>query len=189
MKPWRTADTIGAMRTPLRLIVWLATAALAACYESPVPLDPAPQADIEPGVIGAWRCLPPEPGPTDGPANLTVTRSRGRVYDAVFVADGEEPDRYEAYASVVKGRQVVNVRDLKATNAKPWAFVQYALLRPDVLEIRIADDDAFTGVAATPAALRKRFEAGEPRLFTGYCVCVRQKKTDPPGPDAPPRAN
>ena len=165
----------------LRLIFWVAIAALPACYESPVPLDPVPQADIDSGLIGAWRCLPPDPGPDAEPANLTVARSRDRVYEAVFTADDEDPDRYEVYASVVKGRQVLNVRDVGATNGKPWAFVQYALLRPDVLEIRIADDEAFKGVAATPAALRKRFEgmAGDPRLFTGYCVCVRQKRTGP----------
>jgi hypothetical protein len=169
------------MKALLRPIVWLAVAAFPACYESPVPLDAAPQADIDPGVVGAWRCLPPEPGPTDEPANLTVTPSRDRVYEAVFTADGEDPDRYEAHASLVKGTRVVNVRDLSATNGKPWAFATYALLRPDVLEIRIADDDAFKGVEPMPAALRKRFEslAGDARLFSGYCVCVRQKKSGP----------
>lgn len=176
--PRWAGDTIGPMRTLLRTVIGLAATAFAACYESPVPLDPTPQADLDQGVIGAWRCLPPEPGPTDEPANLTVTRGRDRVYDVVFDADD---DRYEAYASVVKGRHVVNVRDLSDTKGRPWVFMQYALLRPDILEIRIADDDALEGVEATPGALRKHMEAlaGEPRLFTGYCVCVRQKKAEP----------
>lgn len=93
----------------------------------------------------------------------------------------KDPDRYEAHVSLVKGTRVVNVRDLSSSNGKPWAFATYALLRPDVLEFRIANDEAFKGVEATPPALRKRFEgmAGDPRLFTGYCVCVRQKRTGP----------
>jgi hypothetical protein len=172
------------MKALLRPVVWLAVAALPGCYESPVPLDPAPQADLDPGLVGSWRCLPPEPRPDDDPANLTITRSRERVYEAVFTADGETPDRYEAHASVVEGRQVVNVRDVEARdprppNGKPWAFAQYTLLRPDVLEIRIADDEALKDVEPTPAALRKRLERGDAALFTGYCVCVRQKRTGP----------
>jgi ketosteroid isomerase-like protein len=177
-----TAATIGAMKRLHPLILGLAVAVLPACYESPVPLDPAPQADIDARVVGAWRCLPPDPDPTDTPANLTVTRTRDRVYEAVFAtADDDDPDRYEAYASVVKGRQVVNVRELSGTSRPPWTFMQYTLLRPDVLEILIASDDVLKDVAPTPSALRKRMEglADDPRLFSGYCICVRQKKTDP----------
>jgi len=161
-----------------RLLPILAAVAIAACYESPVPLDVAPQADIDGGIVGAWRCLPPAPGPTDQPANMTVTRVRDRVYAVVFSGDGEEPDRYEAHASVLNGGTVINVRDLAGADRKPWTFVRYTLLRPDVLEVRIADEDAFKGVEPAPAALRKRMESlsGNPSLFTGYCVCVRQKK-------------
>jgi hypothetical protein len=164
--------------TLLRLFPVLAVTALSGCYTSPVPLAPAPEADIDAGVVGAWRCLPPDPGPGDEPANLTVARARDRVYAVAFGEEGEEPDRYEAHASLVKGETVVNVRDLSPDDRKPWTFLRYTLLRPDILEIRIAAEDALEGVEPTAAALRSRFEGkiGDPALFTGYCVCVRQKK-------------
>jgi hypothetical protein len=152
--------------------------AAAGCYESPVPLDPAPQADIDAAAVGSWRCLGSSPDADGEAVTITVARTRDRVYEADFIEEGKEPDRYEAYASLVKGKPVMNVRDLGATNGKPWTFARYELLRPDVLEIRVAADDALKGGEPTAAALRKRIEAmsGDPRLFEGYCVCVRQKK-------------
>lgn len=166
------------MKGSARLVL-LAAAATAGCYESPVPLDPAPQADIDPRLVGSWRCLGAEPNAGDEAITITIARIRDRVYEADFIEDGKEPDRYEAYASLVKGKPVVNVRELKASqgNSKAWVFAGYELLHPNVLEIRIADEDAFEGVEATPAAMRKRFEslAGSPRLFGGFCVCARQK--------------
>lgn len=165
-------------RAPLALAV--AVMAAAGCYESPVPLDPAPQADLDPGVVGSWRCLPAAPDADGEAITIIVKRLRDRVYQADFIEDGKEPDRYEAYASLVKGKPIVNVRELKADagNDKAWVFARYELLRPDVLEIGIADEDAFEGVEPTPAAMRKRFEsrAGDPRLFGGFCVCARQKR-------------
>ena len=169
---------MGRAMTKTRLALVLAATAAGGCYESPAPLDPAPQADIDPGVVGAWRCLAADAGASDDPVTITVTRTRDRMYEAAFIEEGKEPDRYEAYASLVKGRPVVNVRDLAATNGKPWTFARYSLLRPNILEIRVAADDALKGVDPTPAALRKRIEsmASDPRLSSGYCVCVRQKK-------------
>ena len=63
-----------------------------------------------------------------------------------------------------------------ATNVR-LKTVARDLLRPDVLEIRVAADDALRGSDNTAGALRKRMESmsGDPRLFDGFCVCVRQK--------------
>lgn len=165
------------MTLPARLALTLALAAAGGCYESPVPLDPAPQADIDPGVVGTWRCLGSGADPGDEAVTIIVKRTRDRVYEADILEEGQEPDRYEAHASLVGGRPLMNVRDLDATKGKPWTFARYDLLRPDVLEIRVAADDALKGVDPTAAALRKRITSlsGDPRLFAGFCVCVRQK--------------
>jgi hypothetical protein len=164
---------------PAALVLAAAVVAASGCYESPVPLDPAPQADLDPGVVGSWRCLGAAPDADGEAITIAIARTRDRVYQADFIEDGKEPDRYEAYASLVKGKQVVNVRELKADagKGKDWVFARYELLRPDVLEIGIADDDQFKGVEATAAGIRKHFEsrAADPRLLGGFCVCVRQK--------------
>ena len=158
------------------LAVAVLAASLPACL-SPVPLDPTPQADLDPRLVGTWRCVSGEMDDDDEHLNLKIARARDRVFPIEMGEPGEESERYEAHASLVEGRTIVNVRDvdLKPT-AKPWDFAEYDLLRPDLLVIRLNDFDAFEGVDLTPAALRKRIaEAG---AFTDFCVCVRHKKKD-----------
>jgi hypothetical protein len=152
----------------------LLAVSLPACL-SPVPLDPTPQGDLDPRIVGAWRCLSAQMGDDDKPLSLTVAPSRDRVYAVEMFEPGETPDRFEAHASLVDGRTIVNVRDV-ASNAgeKSWDFAEYDLLRPNVLEIRIADGDMFEGVESTPAALRARI--AKPDAFADFCVCVRQRK-------------
>ena len=151
---------------------------MAACYESPVPLDPVAQTDMDPALVGAWRCLPSNASSTDEPANLTVGRAPNRMFAVTFQEGNQPPDRYEAHASLLKGRPLVNLRDLSSANKKPWSFVRYELLRPSVLLIQVVDADAVKGVEAVPGALRKRIEAlsGQASLYVDCCVCVRQKK-------------
>ena len=152
--------------------VAMLAAVLPACL-SPVPLDPKPQADLDPRLVGAWRCLPPEAAADDEPITLTVAAPRERVYTVTMAETGKEPDEYEAHGSTLGGRTIANVRDLGAKD-KPWDFAEIEFLRPNVLLIRLAGEDAFKGVAPTPAALRERM--GKPGAFSDFAVCVPQKK-------------
>jgi hypothetical protein len=154
------------------LAVAMLALSLPACL-SPVPLDPRPQADLDPRLVGAWRCLPPAAAPDDEPANLTIASGVDRVYAVEFGEAGKDKDRYEAHASTVGERTVVNVRDLSGGD-EPWDFLDYEFVRPNILLIRIAGEDAFKGVALTPATLRERM--GKPGAFTDFAVCVPQKK-------------
>jgi hypothetical protein len=155
--------------------VGLLAASLPACL-SPVPLDPTPQADLDPRIVGGWRCLSAEMDDDDKPLSLTVARRRERVYAVEMSEPGDDPERFEAHASLVEGRIIVNVRDITRTaGSKPWDFAEYTFLRPDVLEIRLAgfeDDD----VELTPAALRSRI--AQPGAFSDFCVCLRQRKKE-----------
>ena len=155
------------------MVVAALAASLPACL-SPVPLDPTPQADLDPRLLGSWRCLGPGMAASDESVDLTVSRARERVYAATFGDTGDEtPDRYEAHASRIGPRTVLNVRDLSG-GEKPWDFVEYELLRPGVLLLRLAGEDAYKDVAATPAALRARM--AKPEAFTDFCVCVPLEK-------------
>lgn len=71
-----------------RLAAVLITAGLAAgCYESEVPLDPAPLADFDAGLAGAWRCLPVDGEPDEPAATLTVAHGQAaRTFDATWEA-------------------------------------------------------------------------------------------------------
>ena len=159
-------------RALLHSAICLSAYLTAACYESPFPLDPMPQADIDAGVPGAWHCVSSDPGDRD--MTLTIARMRDRVYAVTFQEFNHESDRYEAHASVVAGTTLVNLRSVKPS-AKPWIFVRYALLQPKVLQLQIVDDNALKQVAASPAAVRQAIarQLKDAALFTDACTCVR----------------
>lgn len=144
----------------------------AGCYESAFPLGSEPEADLAPGVPGAWHCVTADPGDRD--VTLTIERTRDRVYAVTLREFGQEPDQYEAHASVVAGVVVVNVRDL-TPSPKPWVFVRYSLLQPKVLQLQVVDDNAMKGVTPSPAGVRQFLEQRmkDAALFADVCTCVR----------------
>ena len=160
------------------MAVAVLAASLPACL-SPVPLDPTPQADLDPKLLGSWRCLGPGMAANDETVDLTVANARDRVYAVTFGDTGDEtPDRYEVHASRVGSRTVLNVKDLSG-GEKPWDFVEHQFLRPRVLLIRFADDDPLAEMVLTPAVLRAQL--AKPDAFVDFCVCV-PLKTNPPWP-------
>src|SRR5262245_54289580 len=131
----------------------------AGCYESDVPLDPAPTVDVEESWIGTWRCLPIEADADEDPATLTIRRGAERRYDISWQETGKAPDRYEAFASTVGGTPFFNVQEVKPTGERgKWVFLRPALLRPAILHVQVVADDALKGVERSPAALRQAIE-------------------------------
>ncbi len=153
----------------------------AGCYESDYPLDPEPLIDLNPAVLGTWRCLPLDGEPDEDPITLTVGRSSGRprVYDVVWKEDGVTPDRYDAYASVLQGTTLMNVRgrDERGATGK-WTFMRYTLLRPNVLHLQVVADTGMAGVAKTATAVRGAVERerNSPAFYTDVTVCARAMK-------------
>jgi hypothetical protein len=59
----------------------------------------------------------------------------------------------------VNGAPVVNVRSLQASpDEKPWLFLRYELLKPNLLSVRSVRETAFAGVTDSAAELRKSLE-------------------------------
>jgi len=148
---------------------------LSACYESNFPLDPLPQSPIDTALLASWRCLPAEPEANDTAATLNISTVRDGIYTAVFQADDEPPETYEAHTSLVKGRPILNIRE----DAKPetWVFGRYQLLHPHILHIEIVDADGLPDKYNTSANLRQALEqqADNPKLFMDLMTCVRIK--------------
>lgn len=169
------------MRTSwTRLAVLLITAGLAAgCYESDVPLDPAPQGDVDAAIFGVWRCLPFEADPSEAPATVTVAHGTApRTFTAVWEEPGDTPDRYEGFASTVGRIAYLNTRERRADGSlSAWFFMRPTLLRPNALLLQVVDDKAMAGVAKTAAALRDALRAkqDDPALLTDGALCARAK--------------
>lgn len=150
-------------------------AASLACFTSDVPLDATPALDVDPALLGTWRCLPSSADSGDV-ATIEVTRKTDRVYAITFRAPGENPDRYEAHASSVNGTTLLNVRELEKTN-QSWVFARYAFLRPSVLEVQLVSDTLLKGAEGPAPVLRQALEKHQanPSLYSDFCVCVRAK--------------
>src|SRR5262245_64593870 len=121
----------------LRITLLVVGGLVAGCYESEFALDPAPQLQTDSRLMGSWRCVSPDA--TDEAITLTVGPLQDRTYAITWQESGKPPDRFEGYASSLQGTTLVNVRDLAATT-KPWGFIQYTLLQPNVLFIQVVQE-------------------------------------------------
>ena len=154
-------------------------AALPACYEAATPLDPTPQVDLDPALMGAWRCVGSEPKADEAAFTLLVEATAPRVTRATLAEDGDPtPDVYEGHGSRVGQRTVLNMRELDEAGQpkKAWWFVRYQLARPQVLLVELADHDALKAVDPSVASLRKALaRTGKDDPFRLLCVCVRAR--------------
>lgn len=165
-------------KSAVALLVLVCATFTVACYESAVPLDTASRTPLDPKLLSTWRCV--TPNMETGALTMVVGRARDGVYAVSVQEAGDTPDRYEAHGSVVGGETLLNVRELKPSgppDPKPWSFVRYTLLQPDILRVQVVRDTALDGVEASPAAIRRAIERQlkTPTLYTDVFACVRAK--------------
>lgn len=162
-----------------RVVALSLAVAAAGCYESDYPLDPEPLIDLNPAVLGTWRCLPINGDADEAPVTLTVARSsRARLYDVAWKEADDPADHYDAYASVIQGTTLMNVRerDERGPTGK-WSFLRHALLRPNVLHLQVVADTAMAGVANTATAVRAAVERDKnaAAFYQDVAVCARTR--------------
>ncbi len=147
----------------------------AGCYESSVPLDGTPQADIDSRLLGGWRCMFAEPD-SHSVFAMELKSLGDRRYQATTMVAGGDLGRYQVHASLVKGAPLVNVRSLQAEpDEKPWVLLRYELLKPNVLSVRAVRQEWLTGVPDSAAAVRKALEQApsEDDVYEDAFVCLR----------------
>jgi hypothetical protein len=175
--------TRGARFRGARAAIVLVATLAAACYESDVPLDPAPTLEVEEAWLGTWRCLPVGGDADEEAATLTIGRGPDRRYAITWQETGKAPDRYEAFASKVGGTPFFNLHEVKPTGERgKWSFLRAELLRPAILHVQVVADDALETVEKSPSALRQAIERqlSSPGLTIDFCACVRAKDAGPP---------
>lgn len=130
-------------------------------------------------MLGEWRCLAADPGPSGQAATIAFSAVRDREYEATLAEDGKAPERFGGYASAVSGGTILNLREQDGkTSGEPWSLVRYSFLLPNVLRLELVNDEPFEGEQASPAALRGALErrAVLPGVYEDFCVCVRIAK-------------
>ena len=166
------------------VVALIALAMSAGCYESDFPLDPNPPLAVWQAWLGTWRCLPADADADESPASLRVKPGPEGWYDATW-QEGRNQSRYEGYTSDVLGTRFVSIRERKADGKTGrWAFVRPTLLRPNVLQLQIVNEDAMKGVETSASAIRRAVEqrVTDPALTVDFCVCVRAKEPTEPAP-------
>ena len=172
------------MRRPLfvgaRAMAVMAMALIGGCYESDVPLDPAPRLEVDTAWLGTWRCLPFNADADEHPATIVARRAADKRYAIAWHEGEKPPDRYDAFASAVGEARLLNVQEVKADGATgKWVFVRPTLLRPDVLQLQIVNEGALKDVEKSAPAVRAAIErqVASATLFIDFCACVRAKES------------
>jgi hypothetical protein len=150
-------------------------AAGAGCYESSFPLDPEPQTDIDSRIAGGWRCMFAEPD-SHRVFAMELKSLGERRYQATTMVAGGDLGRYQVHASIVKGSPLVSVRSFQAEpGEKPWLFLRYDLLKPNVLIVRAIRDKWLEGVPDSAAAVRKALEQAPDadEIYEDAFICLR----------------
>ena len=161
-----------------RIVVLVVLAAFASgCYESEFPLDADPLIDLNPALLGTWRCLPLDGDVDEPPVTLTIGRSaQTRVYATIWQEPGDAPDRYDAYASVLRGTTLMNVRERSAAGpVGRWIFMRATLMRPNALHLQVVANAAMAGVVKTANAVRAAVERerNTGAFYTDVALCAR----------------
>jgi hypothetical protein len=147
----------------------------AGCYESALPLDAGPQTELDPRLMGGWRCMFAEPD-SHSVFAMELKATGERRYQATTMVAGGDLGRYEVYGSVVKGATLVNVRSLQAgADEKPWVYLRYELLKPHILSVRSVREAILQGITESPASVRKTIEQAhdENAAYEDAFICLR----------------
>ena len=162
-------------------LILAAALGLSGCYDFESPLDATPQLPRDEALLGEWRCLSADPGPSEQAMTLVFSAARDREYVITFTEEGKKPEHLGGYASAVSGGTVLNLRDPDREDSnEPWNLVRYSFLLPNLIRFELVDDDPFGGVQATPAALRSALErlGAQPGVYSDLCICLRIAKKD-----------
>jgi hypothetical protein len=172
------------------LCMGLACSASACFFDH--PLDAEASVRVDSAILGTWRCLPFEADSDDKPEALVivVTAASDRRYKITFHSGDDKPAQFEAYASTVDGRPILNVRLPDArVPVKPWLLARYSFLRSDILHVEVVDETKLEGADRSSETLRRAFEKVHDRSdsYEDYCICIRGQAAASESPSRPTR--
>jgi hypothetical protein len=162
------------MKNLLSVVVAVAAVCSGCLFDAPVV--PGKAEPIDPKLVGSWRCLSPA---DENPASLRISALPQDRYAARLAGPGEEPTLYGAQAVKLDGQVLVNVQEVKDKGEGGWTVVRYTLLKPDVLQLEAAQDDAFKDAKtadARLAVLKQGLKKGA-GVFGPFCTCIKADET------------
>ena len=158
-----------------RLGVLLLAAVTCGCYEASVPLGPPGAVAVDAAIVGTWQCAPPPEDKSDSQATLVVMPFDEAQYVAEWT-EGQDTDRYRAYASRAGSQVLLNVRALEpAVKPQSWVFIRYRIDAAGRLNFAIVRDKALEGLGEREALDAIRSRAAEASLYESPITCTRTR--------------
>ena len=164
--------------TVLAFVFSTASLTLSGCY-SDSPLDSSPQVQLDPALLGSWRCVSADPDSANAATvTFAVVPGKEREYHLTWQEPEKEADAYRAYISSVRGAMFLNVRPLEESTHAGWAFFRYSFPRSNILYAEFVREEPFKDkrASASPAAARATLETAlraKPDALQEFCVCLR----------------
>ena len=156
--------------------MWRAAAVLLAlaatgCFEADAPLGPPGRSALDPAVLGAWDCVPGEPG-SDERAAMRVMRFDGARYAIHWQEDGRST-HYRAHPTEVGKRTLVNADEIDAGPPKEaWVFLRYERTADGTLRIWVVDGDAIGTKKSEEGRRILRRRVMDDAIYRLFAVCT-----------------
>lgn len=144
--------------------------ALGSCYIGDNPLSAPEPGSVDSRLNGEWRCVTSS---EERAALLTISTIGADRHDIRFAVPGEDETRYVAHITRLDGIDIANVQEMR--NGSPtdgWVYLKYALLRQDVLDLRVVSHEKMADVPSDEALDVIRTRSADPDLYEHFCVCV-----------------
>ncbi len=153
-------------------------------YGSSAPLGPPGSIDVDPALIGEWRCAEPDKTPPDGQAIVRFFRFDASQYFIETLEPGQEgpAGRFRAYGTRAGDGVLLNVRELKpdgplSSAVRPaeedWSFLRYQIDSAGQLEVRIVCEDGLKTLSEDEALRSIVARAGDEAMYEPLVVCTR----------------
>ena len=146
------------------LLIFFFTLLLMGCYESPVPLSPVEEAELDYRLQGRWKNVNPDDPEANGYI-LAIPFNRNAYYieycceEDESLVNSEEVDtlRFSMFTTMVDGVPFANIQPLSLEEdhdeASPFLLIQYGFSPSGELTFRTVSEDLFEIKFETSEAL------------------------------------
>ena len=144
---------------------------LGSCYVGEQPLSPPGAGTVDSRLNGDWRCVTSS---EDRAPLLRITTMGTDRHDVRFAVPDEDEAQYFVHITRLDGVDIANVQEVRDGHPNDeWIYVRYALLREDVLDLRVVSHEQLSDVPSDEALNEIRARSANADLYEHLCVCVR----------------
>ena len=153
-------------------------------YESSAPLGQPGSVDVDPALLGEWRCQDPESSQPEAILRVFRFDAAQYVVETSGAGEGDSPGRSRAYGTRAGTSVLLNVRELTLSSLPPapdrpaeprWTFARYRIDPAGRLEVRTVCEDSLKNLSEKDALDAILARASDEALYGEALVCTRSR--------------